>query len=433
MAQAAGKASARDAGLLQYLFAAFGMVLYQDALTTPMRWLRGLPALKPGETEVTNTIGQLLVLVGVFVFLWKYRRSVIASLRVLLPVLILLALCFASAAWSTHPMNSVRRSVTLSICVSFGICCYFQLGLAKTIELLAKTTAVLAVLSLMAYYFVPALGRETALNYENALRGVYSQKNSIGAAMLLASNYFVFAAFGGARFGIFSAMAAAATLACLVLSLSATSLIIFASIVLLNFWHYTERSWRLRVILGYLVAAMTLVVAIALIAAPAEVFALFNRDLTFTGRVPLWQMTLKAVAAKPILGYGFAGFWNTDSVLVQRIWRTIGWNAPDAHNGYIDVLLQLGVIGLALCIWIWGKIISLTGRVAKNRSFKELYWLIGFIIINVVLNLDEGSQPAATQFTLLIPVIILTLVSLQRTGQRVRRNVSDDLVAAPPQ
>jgi len=433
MAPRREKAPSRFLRLVKYVYAILGMVLYQDALTSPMRVLRGAPRLQSGETEITNTIGQLVVLSGLVFFLWKYRRDLVKSLHFLFPVLAVLALCFLSTIWSGFPPSTLRRSVTLSICFFFGIFCYYQFGLAKTIELMAKTTAVLAVLSLAAYYFMPSLGRETAQNYENAMRGVYSQKNSIGAAMLFASNYFLFAFFARRKIGFLGSIGGLAVLACLALSASATALIIFASLIVLHFRNFIRRWWRLRLLLTYGIATVALVLAVGLIAAPAELLGLMGRDLSFTGRVPLWQMVIHYISLKPIFGYGYAAFWNQSSVLAQTIWRDIGWQAPDAHSGYLDVLLQLGAVGFIFCLWTWGRIISRTRRVAKRGGFPELYWLIGLIIITVIVHLDEGPQPAADEFTLIIPVVMLTLERLLRRPMRAPRRkaaTAADLVAA---
>ena len=423
MARKREKAPSRFMRILHYAYTFLGLVLYQDALTSPARFLRGAPKLQSGETEISNTLGQLIILGGVAVFLWKYRHDLAKSLHLLFPIFAVLALCFLSTIWSVYPAMTIRRAVTLSACVFFGIYCYYEFGLAKTVELMAKTTAVLAVLSLLAYYFMPSIGRETAQNYENALKGMYSQKNSIGAAMLLASNYYLFAFFAKRKIGFLGAIGGLAVLVCLALSASATALIIFASLFVVHFRNFIRRFWRLRLVLTYGVSMVVLVLASALIAAPAELFGLVGRDLSFTGRVPLWQNVIHAIMAKPILGYGFAAFWNHDSALVQTIWKYTGWEAPDAHSGYLDALLQLGIVGLAACLWVWSRIVSLALKVSKRGGFPEIYWLVGFTIINVIVNIDEGPQPAADEFTLLLPIIILTLERWRRRPRPFKRRV----------
>lgn len=429
------KSPSRVLGLIHFLYVTLGMVLYQDALTSPARILRGAPKLKAGDTEITSTISQVILLSGLFVFLWGYRRELIRALRPLLPLLVLLALCFVSVAWSEFPSVTIRRSVTQAICVFFGVFCYFRYGLAKTVEMLAHTTAVLAVLSIVAYFALPDVGRETAEGYSNALRGVYSQKNATGMAMLIASNYWLSAFFGGRKLSFFAICGALATFACLVMSSSATSLGLFCVTGFVHLFNFARRSWRLRVVVTYAVVMIVFVITVALIAAPAELFGLAGRDLSFTGRVPLWIESIDAWLAKPIFGYGFAAFWVDDSVLVQRIWRDITWPAPNAHDGYIDVLLQFGVVGLAVYLWVWATAIFRAVRARRRRNFPEIYWIVGFILTSLFINLDEGGQPSADEFALLLPIVLLALANAPRKiHAAVRRKTVDfDLVEASNQ
>jgi exopolysaccharide production protein ExoQ len=67
---------------------------------------------------------------------------------------------------------------------------------------------------------------------------------------------------------------------------------------------------------------------------------------TLTGRTELWSELMTYVGARPLAGYGFEGFWgptHTASVALS-----LGWVVPHAHNGYIEMLLDLGVVGLVL-------------------------------------------------------------------------------------
>ena len=126
-----------------------------------------------------------------------------------------------------------------------------------------------------------------------------------------------------------------------------------------------RRNWRLFVIFVYGSVSVVLFIAAALIVDSTDVFALIGRDMSFTGRLPLWEMSLQAARVHPLLGYGYNGFWTDDSRAVQYIWAMITWKAPSAHNGYLDIVLQIGLIGLV----VTGSI-SWTAR-ALNRSNED--------------------------------------------------------------
>jgi O-antigen ligase len=72
--------------------------------------------------------------------------------------------------------------------------------------------------------------------------------------------------------------------------------------------------------------------------------------MSFTGRVDLWKIVLEYVGDRPILGYGHDAFWSDSRI--ADISRTLNWAINQAHNGYLEVLLNLGVPGLSLFIII---------------------------------------------------------------------------------
>ena len=71
-----------------------------------------------------------------------------------------------------------------------------------------------------------------------------------------------------------------------------------------------------------------------------------GRDATLTGRTGIWQTVLNE-PNNPLLGTGYASFWLGDRL--QRIWALYP-RTPllQAHNGYFEVYLNLGMVGVAL-------------------------------------------------------------------------------------
>ena len=126
-------------------------------------------------------------------------------------------------------------------------------------------------------------------------------------------------------------------------------LIIVHGVVLLGLGHQLLRD-RLRPI-HYLIVLGVLVLALVLILASSRsVLAVFNRSPDLTGRVPMWRDLFRTfLSGQPVLGYGFNAFWYVDShrVVMQQL---AGY--PDeiviADNGFIDILMGTGLVGLGL-------------------------------------------------------------------------------------
>lgn len=80
------------------------------------------------------------------------------------------------------------------------------------------------------------------------------------------------------------------------------------------------------------------------------VFDLFNRNTTLTGRVGLWEHILDIVSQKPCwLGHGFGAVWMLDAFR-EDVRLGIGWASQPliGDNGFIDILLHLGIVGLMM-------------------------------------------------------------------------------------
>ncbi|MCY2983206.1 MAG: O-antigen ligase [Planctomycetota bacterium] len=104
---------------------------------------------------------------------------------------------------------------------------------------------------------------------------------------------------------------------------------------------------------------------------------------SLSGRLPLWEELLSSVEKKPILGYGYLAFW--DAKKVEYLSATFRWEIPHAHNLYLDVLLDGGIVGLTLvlltilCAFVEAsKLYARHGRI----EFAILFGIFAYAVIN---------------------------------------------------
>lgn len=140
---------------------------------------------------------------------------------------------------------------------------------------------------------------------------------------------------------------------------------------------------------------------------PIDVSGVLQRDSTLTGRADIWAKLIPDAEQKLLLGYGFGGFW-TD----EKIMKTFGVN--EAHNGYLDTILNIGIVGLMLMSLF---LISLCRSAQKEMEQHYDWGIFGFslILMLVVHNVTES-----TLYMLggLMPMIIFLHVSLRLNGLR---------------
>jgi O-antigen ligase len=77
---------------------------------------------------------------------------------------------------------------------------------------------------------------------------------------------------------------------------------------------------------------------------------LIGRTATLTGRTEIWKAVL-SFHTNPLVGTGYDSFWLGDRI--EKVWRIIGYKGiAEAHNGYLEVYINLGSIGLLLLGWV---------------------------------------------------------------------------------
>lgn len=79
----------------------------------------------------------------------------------------------------------------------------------------------------------------------------------------------------------------------------------------------------------------------------ADIATAVGRDPTFTDRTQLWSYLL-GMNIDPLLGTGYESFWLGPRLL--DLWGKFTFRPTQAHNGYLEIYLNLGMIGLALVI-----------------------------------------------------------------------------------
>ena len=113
-----------------------------------------------------------------------------------------------------------------------------------------------------------------------------------------------------------------------------------------------------------------------------------GRDATLTGRTDIWSSLLPDVQGQPFLGHGFGSFWTSARIREHRV--------GEAHNGYLEVWLGLGFVGLVLTAIF---LLSSIGKSATllNRDYDWAALCICFLVMVAVHNISESSFESLTR------------------------------------
>jgi exopolysaccharide production protein ExoQ len=115
-----------------------------------------------------------------------------------------------------------------------------------------------------------------------------------------------------------------------------------------------------------------------------------GRDQTLTGRTELWETTLAKVSERRWLGYGYQAFWSGDNAPAEGVWMFLKWRAPNAHNGLIDLALELGLTGVSLFMIAFGAAFLNALRAVRARRPLSL-WPLTYLMVFALYNVTEST------------------------------------------
>lgn len=335
---------------------------------------------------VTEVMFSLVYFV-VILFLVKYRT---AALRLMLTEKWLAALCvwaLASVAWSVNPEESLRRALALIGTTITGLYLGLHFEPKQQLKLIAYAIGLGAIASVVVIIADPSVGITP-----DGMQGVYNLKNSLGRMMSLGALCFALLALSERRRRTRNLVMFLLCCTLLVLSKSATAVVVtLLMLVLLPFrkllYLRTQKLLAAVAILIPLMAAATFWI----VESSEGILEVLGRNSTLSGRIPLWQLVLKSISDHPIRGYGFTAFWN--GWAGERVSHAINWDAavPHAHNGFLEVWLGLGLIGLVLILINLSRNFLFALDVAWSNRDVEYSWPLLLVVFTVLYNVTENS------------------------------------------
>jgi O-antigen ligase len=170
----------------------------------------------------------------------------------------------------------------------------------------------------------------------------------------------------------------------------------------------------------YTLAGLVLVIAAELeFGISTRLSESLNRGSTLTGRTDLWAYCLK-FQSSPILGEGFESFWFPERR--QKIAAFYNnWSPGGSHNSYLDIYLDLGLIGLSILI---GLLIATfwKARLELFRNFEWGRYRLAFLAAVVLRGWTEScfTQHSALWFVFYLIAIDYPLTHLTTVQPSVR-------------
>jgi O-antigen ligase len=289
------------------------------------------------------------------------------------------------------------------------------------LRLLTATMLVIGCLSVVFAVAWPAYGIDELR--DGAWRGIFTTKNELGRAMALGAALSALRASYRSWDGVLWQLIGIGFFGLVVASESATSIAVTIGLV--------AALWTARIarkvggsgaIVLMLVGATGPTMAVWLVGNREAVAGILGRDVTFSGRTLLWDAVWRMILERPWLGNGYGSFWRGWDGPSAEVWRAINFDAPHSHNGFLDLWLELGLIGVALLI---GPLVNTAIKVFRNlRHDPEVTDLALVILVSLLLfNLTESSLLGRTSvFWIVTFTMMMKVQDLSRLYQGSERN-----------
>lgn len=355
----------------------------------PSLQVPGTPIETTYESSSVLLAVQAVILLVTLFFVCKRWQSIVYVARRKKLFWVFVGIFMTSALWSDIPNFTLRRSIILLGATLFGLYLSACYSIREQMRLLACATGIAALLCVFFALAFPSIGIESG-EHAGALRGIYVQKNSLSQVMVLSAVNFLLVALDSRRYRKLMWAGFGLSVMLLLLSTSKTGLVVFLLLMLLLPLVRALR-WNHTLALPFFITLFLVGggVAILLVGNAETILDALGRDITLTGRTSIWSIVIDKIMKRPWLGYGYMGFWRGMEGESADVWYETFFLAPHAHNTYLDLALQFGLVGLL--VFLLSFLVNYLRAIAWVRLNKttEGLWPIMFLSLTLLYSTTE--------------------------------------------
>jgi O-antigen ligase len=368
-------------------------------------------------TLATIVFGLCALGVGVLVV----RRREIELVR-LAPTTLVLFLVWAGASvlWSADPLSSLGGWAEL-VAVSFLAVVIGHVrdalqtvrALGDVLRWLLGTSLALEILSgILLDLPIPFLGIQGDIASLGPVQGLFGTRNVLGFVTVIALiTFLVEYRTQSVRAGTaIASVVLAGSLATLSGSPTVIAVAVTTGAATLALTLVRRLSAPRRP-LAQLILGVGVIAAVATGYGMRDTFvAMADARADFSLRTDLWSRLLTYVAYRPVEGFGWFGAWSPDSFPFASLNFALGEQHTSALDAYLDVLLQLGWVGLLLFLTLGALALARGWLVATERRSTVHAWGPLTLVALLTFSLFES-------FTLSGAGLLLLVVCAVRAGQ----------------
>ena len=353
--------------------------------------------------------------------------------------ILFLVLAATSILWSIDPQQTVirviRMTIVCSACLAVAVAGWHP---RRFQQLIRGPVTILLFGSIIFCLVRPdlAIHHETNSELLNAWHGLFATKNGLGAVAAYGVLFWAHAWISRETARLRALIAACAAFVCLVMSRSDTSMIatilsVMALFLLMRAPGSMRRSMRylatalIILILLYSMAMLKVIPGLDILLSPIPMIT--GKDLTFSHRAEIWAAVVDHVQLRPIFGSGYSAYWtmgrpgpDMESYAVMS--KLDGFYPGSSHNGYLQILNDLGAVGLIILLGYLAVYFRQSIRLyGIDRNQGALF--LALLLQQATINLSEP---------LWLNVLLVDFIVMTTATTCLARSLVDDKNGYPP-
>ena len=383
--------------------------------------------------EEGNPLDRLFMIVmlclGVAILI-KRKFNWAAILKENISLVLLLSYMLVSCSWADAPFISFKRWFRELITIVMVSVIISEPNPWKALEsMLRRTVYILIPLSIVLINYFPEYGR-LYVHHSGDLMwvGAAMHKNSL-TQLCLAAIFFLVWTFIRRRQGSISTVPRYQTIL--------EVFILFLAVWIMggpNHSFYYSATAAIAGVLGFLMmigfylikkhgmipgtSALTALILIVIIYGTItpiigklsliNVSSVTGRDVTLTGRAQVWEQVVPVALQRPLWGHGHESFWTTDS--------RKDFDISGAHNGFLDIILSLGFVGLGFySVFFLSNVRKAQRWMVENFDW-GVFWICSLLML-LLSNITESYHSFISQaFVIILCLTFAVTTSGTETG-----------------
>ncbi|MFY9936531.1 MAG: O-antigen ligase [Silvibacterium sp.] len=394
----------------------------------PNQALESTHAPASALTFYGGIISQLIVDGGIAFFLLRHARRILRWLGAMQWALALVVLVMASTIWSQFPLFTIRHSLPFGLAGLFGLYLAVRFPVRRQLSIFWMAMVALAIGTVVLAVCFPKLGLDASPGHHHDWQGVFTQKNACGRMMVLATAV-VLARW---RISLLHICSFLAFLFVMFMSGSRGAWVIEAVILALYALLAVAKRLndRSRVVLAVATICLVAILASAIWHYLPLLLPMIGRDATFSGRTEIWKQVWRFIMERPVLGWGYAAFWRGIEGESFKVVAAVRFIVFHAHNGFLEIWLELGFLGLALFALSYVRAWRKLWPVLRSGDIDRGIWMVFVLVLIALYDLDENTLLIYNGLFWVVYVATLANIELLAVEDRFVRGWGKALFAA---